>query len=156
MEISVGDLRNNLAGYLKGLKGGPITVINHKRAVAILSPVTEEETLYQSMKSGEIDYDQYRRKMLGIGYQNLLDQKATVRPSDVINSERVENEKARTRIEASDFLLQAAKFWAGHNKWHICSNCGHMMLPKEIYDEEKQKGELPEHVVWDESKANGT
>lgn len=139
-EINVANLRKNLGNIIAALKK-PIVIKVHNKAVAILSPVTEEEKLYQSMKNGEITYDQYRRKMLGVGYQNLADGKVMVRPSDIIGSEKVEIEKEKVRIEGSKFLLDAAKFWASRDQLHYCTKCGHQMLPAEAYKEFKDEQE---------------
>lgn len=130
MDLSLAKVRQNFSGYIRDLNE-PIVIKNHNKPVAILMPFTEDELLYRKMKSGEIDYDTYRRKLLAIGYQDLVDRKVMVRPSDVITSEKVETEKLKTRLEASDFLLEAAKYWAGHNKWYLCGNCGHLMKPVE-------------------------
>lgn len=130
MELSLVEVRQNFSKYLRELNK-PIVIMSHKKPLAVLSPFTEEEQLYRSMKTGEITYDQYKRKMLGIGYQNLVDQKVLVKPSDVIASEKLENEKLKTRIEASEFLMDAVKFWSDRHSWHLCEHCGHMMKPVE-------------------------
>ncbi len=146
MELSLVQVRQNFSKYLKNLTD-PIVILNHKRAVAVLSPFSEEENLYRSMKSGEISYDNYRCKMLGIGYQNLVDRKVLVKPSDIVASEKLEEDKKTNRIEAAEFMLDAARYWAGRSQWQICPNCCHMMLPQDIYEERKTSGELPDQAL---------
>lgn len=145
-EVSVADLRQNLASYINKLKS-PIIVKVHGKAVAIISPVTDEEKLYQSMRNGEISYDDYKRKMMGVGYQNLVDGKVLVRPSDIIGSEKVEIEKEKVRIEGSKFFLDAARYWASRGDAQFCIKCGHMMVPEEDYKQLKvEEAEAPKQI----------
>lgn len=141
MQLPLVQVRQNFSKYLRGLSE-PIVILNHRKAVAVLSPFTEEEELYRSMKAGEITYDDYRRKMLGVGYSDLVKRKVLVKPSDIVAAEKLEEDKKVNRIEAAEFLLDAARYWAGRSQWQICPNCSHMMLPRSVYEERKTRDEL--------------
>ena len=141
MELSLVEVRQNLSSYIKKLNK-PITILVHKKPVAILAPFTEEESLYRTMEAGDVSYDEYRKRLLEIGFEQLQARRVSVNPNAVIASENLEETKKGNRIAAAGFLLDAAKFWAGHHERHICSKCGHRMLPESVYNELKTKGEL--------------
>lgn len=130
MELSLVEVRKDFSKYIDTLKQ-PIVILRHKKPVAILTPFTVQEVLYRKMESGEIAYDDYRKALLEIGLEQLQARKVIVTPNAVIASESLEETKNRNKIMAAGFLLDAAKFWAGHSRRHICSHCGHRMLPED-------------------------
>lgn len=88
---------------------------------------------------GKKTYKDYVRSMLEIGMQQLLEGEVKIKPSDIIGAEHLEEIKKKNTIAAAELLLEASKIWAGRGSWHICDNCGHMMLPKEVVEENTGK-----------------
>lgn len=83
MQKSVVEIRKNFSKYTRKPKE-TIVVMNHKKPVSVIAPLTSEEKLFYSVIKGKTKPDVYLRKMLGIGHQCLLDGKIIVTPMDIV------------------------------------------------------------------------
>lgn len=85
MEKSLVDVRQNFSKYIRELKN-PILIVNHKRPVAVLAPLVEEEELYHLVIKGKVHPDIYMRRLFGVGIQNLNDGSVIIRPTDIVEA----------------------------------------------------------------------
>lgn len=133
IEIGISEIRQQLGRFLQKFVDGskePIALTQRGTKVALIIPYTEEDEIFADAAAGKTPYNKYRELMLAKGIKDLTAGNVKVRPSDIINSERVEDEKMKTKILMADYALEAAKFFSlSSNVIHKCPDCGHMMLP---------------------------
>lgn len=102
---------------------------------AILMPHTPraEQAVWNAtkeFKAANVSYEEYVKKMMEKGLEQLHYNEVDVLPSHVIAKENLEEIKKQNKLAASGFMLLAWKMMAGHNKAHLCENCGHLMIPQ--------------------------
>jgi len=118
-----------------------IVVTEYGKDIIVMLPYSEKIEIQQEYERGNIDYETYRQAMLNIGYQQLQEGKVKVNPGAIVVSERTEIEREKTKIMGNEFLLEAAKYFGGYLKPHICPKCREIMVPK---GDERVVNELPE------------
>ena len=77
-----------------------------------------------------VTYDEYRKTLLEMAYEQLQSGLVIVRPSHIIATEALEQNKQKNKLLAAELLMDAANYFANRNSRHICTNCGHGMLPE--------------------------
>lgn len=123
-----------------------------KTPIAVVYPYDEKmekkmiETT-EAFKDKEYSYDEYRKKMLITGLEQLQAGDIMVRPGDIIASESLEEKKKMNKMLAVDLLLHSAHIWAARAEWQICTNCGHMMLPQSVAESETGAKEEDEEYI---------
>ena len=129
-----------ITNFIEG-KTEPVTLTLSGEKSALLIPYSEEDEMFAEVHAGNTQYEDYRQMLLNKAAADLREGRVKVRPGDVITSERVEDEKKRTKLMVADFAFEAAKFFSLNALPHQCPECGHTMLP----DGEKAK-QIPEAI----------
>lgn len=120
-------------------KEEPVVLTEFGKDTFVLLPYTEKIEIVSEYETGQIDYETYRQAMINVGYEQLRSGRVKVNPGAVVASERTEIEREKTKILGNEFLLEAAKFFGGYLKPHLCIKCGETMIPKEIVDKIEEK-----------------
>lgn len=147
MEIPLTDFKDHAYEYLDNLKE-PIVVTKFKRKIAIVTAYSPEEEMYQEAVAGNITWEDYRTKLLRVGYEQLTKNPSKVNPAHVINAESVENDKTRTRLQEIGLRMVAAKLFIGILKPAKCPNCQTQFIPEggvEI-DDKYLRPQLPDSI----------
>ena len=133
VEIGITEIRQTIGRYVEKFLNGskePVVLTSRGDKVALIIPYTEEDEIFADAQAGKTPYNKYRELMLAKGIKDLTSGNVKVRPADIINSERVEDEKMKTKILMADYALEAAKFFSlSANVVQKCPDCGHTMLP---------------------------
>lgn len=133
--VGINDLKRELA-----LTREPLVVTSGGKPVGIIYPYDPKmdkqiKEDVQRYKAGEVSYAQYTAEMMAAGMEALANRLVLVRPSDIVAMESLEEKKRSNKFNES-MALMSFKMWAGRHKIHSCSNCGHEMLPADVYESE--------------------
>jgi PHD/YefM family antitoxin component YafN of YafNO toxin-antitoxin module len=112
-------------------KKEPVVITKFGKDTYVIIPYSEKIEIISEYESGQIDYETYRQAMINVGYEQLRKGKVRVQPGAIVASERTEIEREKTKIMGNEFLLEAAKYFGGYLKPHICEKCKTIMIPKQ-------------------------